>query len=152
MLEGYNVYSFAFLAAIVMLAILLWFNQNQNITHYLMMYVAIIVANMGYYTVSTAQSMETALMGHRLTYLGGVFVPVFMLFSTMKLCRMEVPKWLSVFLVLTGTVVLYLAFTVGHKDIYYKSVSLGTEHGMTVMLKEYGPMHTFYNIYLYVLR
>ena len=149
MLEGYNIYAFAFLAALVLLGVLLWQNKNQNISYYLMMYVAILIANMGYYTVSTAQSMETALMGHRMIYLGGVFVPVFMLFSTMKLCRMEVPKWLSVFLVLTGTVVLYFAFTVGHKDIYYTSVSLGTEHGMTVMLKEYGPMHAFYMFFLF---
>ena len=111
MLEGYNIYSFAFLAAIAMLVILLAMNQNQNITQYLLMFVSIIVANMGYYSVSCAESMEAALMGHRLIYLGGVFVPIFMLFSTMKLCRMEIPKWFAVFCVMAGIIVLYFAFS-----------------------------------------
>jgi len=149
LLEGYNIYSFAFLAAIAMLVILLAMNQNQNITQYLLMFVSIIVANMGYYSVSCAESMEAALMGHRLIYLGGVFVPIFMLFSTMKLCRMEIPKWFAVFCVMAGIIVLYFAFSVGHKSIYYKNIELGQEYGMTVLIKEYGPMHKFYMVYLF---
>ena len=149
MLEGYNIYAFAFLAALVLLGVLLWQNKNQNISYYLMMYVAILIANMGYYTVSTAQSMETALMGHRMIYLGGVFVPIFMLFSAMKLCHMDVPRWLTLVLVLSAAIVLYFAFSVGHGTLYYENVALGKERGITVMLKEYGLMHTFYMIFLF---
>lgn len=149
MLAGLNIYAVAFLAAIVLLGVLLAISQNQNITQYMLMFFAIIVANMGYYSVSTAEAMEAALMGHRLIYLGGVLVPVFMLFSTMKLCQMKVPKWLIVTLTLASVVVLYFAFSVGHSTLYYKSVTLGTEKGMTVLLKEYGPMHSIYMFYLF---
>ena len=148
-LAGYNMYSFAFLASVVMTAILVVISRNQNITYYLIMFFMIMIANMGYYTVSTAESLEAALMGHRLVYLGGVFVPVFMLFSTMKLCRMEVPRWLVTILLAASTVVLYFAFSVGHSTMYYKSIMLSSEHGMTVLLKEYGPMHAFYMFFLF---
>ena len=149
MLAGLNIYAVAFLAAIVLLGVLLAISQNQNITQYMLMFFAIIVANMGYYSVSTAEAMEAALMGHRLIYLGGVLVPVFMLFSTMKLCQVKVPKWLIATLTLASVVVLYFAFSVGHSTLYYKSVTLGTEKGMTVLLKEYGPMHSIYMFYLF---
>lgn len=149
MLAGLNIYAFAFLASIVMLVLLLMVSQNQNITYYLLMFVMIIIANMGYYSLSTAETLETALMGHRLIYLGGVFVPIFLLFSTMKLCRMEIPIWLVVALLTLSTIVLYFAFSVGYWDVYYKNVSLGNENGMTYLIKEYGPMHKLFILLLF---
>ncbi len=149
LLAGYNIYSFAFLASVFMTGALVVISKNQNITYYLIMFFMIAISNMGYYTVSTAESLEAALMGHRLIYLGGVFVPVFMLFSIMKLCKIEVPKWLVTILLTASIVVLYFAFSVGYSTVYYKDIALGTEQGMTVLIKEYGPMHTFYMFFLF---
>lgn len=141
MIMGINVYAVTCLASIVMLILLLVVSQNQNITYYLLMYVMIVITNLGYYVLSTSHSMETALVGHRLIYLGGVFIPIFLLFSTIKLCRMEVPKWLAAVLLTLSTIVLYFAFSVGDREDYYTSVTLGNANGMTYMIKEYGPMH-----------
>lgn len=149
MLAGMNIYAIAFLASVVMLALLLVISKNQNITYYLLMFVMVIIANMGYYTLSTAETIETALMGHRLVYLSSVFVPIFLLFSTMKLCRLEIPGWLIFILLTLSTVVLYFAFSVGYRDDYYKSISLGSERGMTYLIKEYGPMHKLFIILLF---
>ena len=149
MLVGLNIYATAFIASIVMLILLLIVSQNQNITYYLLMFVMIMIANMGYYSVSVAESMEAALMGHRLIYLGAVFVPVFLLFSTMKLCHFEIPGWLFATSLTLSCVVLYFAFSVGHNDAYYKNVSLGKEKGMTYLMKEYGPMHNLFYVLLF---
>lgn len=149
MLAGMNMYAIAFLASIVMFGLLLVISKNQNITYYLLMFVMIIIANMGYYTLSTAEAMETALMGQRLVYLGSVFVPIFLLFSTMKLCRLEIPKWLIFLLLTLSTIVLYFAFSIGERNDYYKNISLGTERGMTYLIKEYGPMHKLFILLLF---
>lgn len=149
MLAGLNIYAVAFLASILMLALLLVIAQNQNITYYLLTFVMIIICNMGYYSLSTAESLETALMGHRLIYLGGVFVPTFLLFSTMKLCRMEIPKWLVMALLGLSTIVLFFAFSVGYRGSYYKNVSIGHENGMTYLIKEYGPMHKLFILLIF---
>jgi len=149
MLAGLNIYMVTFLVSILMLVLLLVVAQNQNITYYLLTFVMITISTMGYYSLSNAQSMETALMGHRLIYLGGVFVPTFILFSIMKLCRMEIPKWLICGLLSLCTIVLFLAFSVGYSDCYYKNVSLGHVKGMTYLIKEYGPMHRLFVIMLF---
>lgn len=149
MLAGVNVYAVTFLASILMLVLLLLVAQNQNITYYLLTFVMIIISNMGYYSLSTAEILDTALMGHRLIYLGGVFVPIFLLFSTMKLCRMEIPKWLVVVLLSLSTIVLFFAFSVGYRDSYYKNVSLGQDQGMSYLIKEYGPMHKLFILLLF---
>ena len=144
MLTGVNVYAAAFLASIAMLVLLLIVCQNQNITYYLLTFIMITISNMGYYSLATAKNLDTALLGHRLIYLGGVFIPIFLLFSTMKLCRMEVPKWIVTVLLVMSTVVLYFAFSVGRRNDYYKNVSLGNDNGMTYLIKEYGPMHKLF--------
>ena len=144
MLTGVNVYAAAFLASIAMLVLLLIVCQNQNITYYLLTFIMITISNMGYYSLATAKNLDTALLGHRLIYLGGVFIPIFLLFSTMKLCRMEVPKWIVTVLLVMSTVVLYFAFSVGSRNDYYKNVSLGNDNGMTYLIKEYGPMHKLF--------
>ena len=118
MLAGLNIYAVTFLASILLLILLLAIAQKQNITYYLLTFVMIIICNMGYYSLSTAETLETALMGHRLIYLGGVFVPTFLLFSTMKLCHMEIPTWLVTLLLGLSTVVLYFAFSVGYRGDY----------------------------------
>lgn len=144
MLTGVNVYTAAFLASIAMLVLLLIVCQNQNITYYLLTFIMITISNMGYYSLASAKTLDTALMGHRLIYLGGVFIPIFLLFSTMKLCRMEVPKWIVTVLLVMCIVVLYFAFSVGRRNDYYKNVSMGNDNGMTYLIKEYGPMHKLF--------
>ena len=149
MLTGLNIYAVTFLASILMLVLLLIIAQNQNITYYLLTFVMIIICNMGYYSLSTSETLETALMGHRLIYLGGVFVPTFLLFSTMRLCHMEIPKWLVALVLSLSTIVLFFAFSVGYRDSYYKNVSLGQDNGISYLVKEYGPMHKLFIFLLF---
>ena len=149
MYADYNVYGIAFLLSIALLIVLLVISQKQNINFYLLMFMMIIISNMGYYSVSIAKTLDMALIGHRLIYLGGVFVPVFMLFSTMKLCNIEVPRWLVTTLLIGSITILHLSFSVGYQAHFYKSIELGNEYGMTVLLKEYGPTHVLYMFFLF---
>lgn len=149
MITGINIYAVTFIASIAMLILLLIVSNNQNITYYLFMYIMIAIANMGYYVLSISQSLEAALIGNRLIYLGGVFIPIFLLFSTMKLCNYEVPVWLIALLLTLSSIVLYFAFSVGKRDDYYSSVTLGNENGLTYLIKEYGPMHKLFILLIF---
>lgn len=149
MLFGVNIYEVTFLIALIMLALLLMVAHNQNMTYYLLIFVMIVICNMGYYSLSTAKTLDTALMGQKLIYLGGVFVPIFLLLSTIKLCHMEAPKWLILVLLSLTTVVLYSAFSVGERNDYYKSVYIGRENGIAYLIKEYGPMHKWFILLIF---
>ncbi len=149
MIAGVNIYAVTCIASIVMLILLLVISHNQNITNYLLMYVMIIIANIGYYALSTSQSLEAALIGNRLIYLGGVFIPIFLLFSTMNLCHAEVPVWLVALLLSLSTIVLYFAFSVGIRNDYYTSVTLGSKNGLTCLIKEYGSMHKLFILFIF---
>lgn len=149
MIMELNVYAVTFWVSILMLMLLLVVAQNRNITYYLLAFATITISNLGYYSISTAETLETALVGNWMQYLGGIYIPIFIFFSTMQLCRMEVPKWLLVFLSLTSMVVLHFVLTIGENPYYYKSVQLGFDNGVAYLIKDYGPVHGLYMLQLY---
>lgn len=144
-----NIYAITFVASILMLILLSAIGRGQNITNYLLVFVTCAISCFGYYTISLATSVETALIGHRLVYLGGVFIPMLVLFCAMNLCHIKIPKSLVFILLVFSTVVLYYAYTVDSNDAYYKSFTLGHENGISYMIKEYGPMHNLYLVLLF---
>lgn len=144
-----NIYAIVFLLSLIMIVILAVIGSKININNYILLFAAIMISNIGDYTISVAETLDMAIMGHRMVYLGGVFTPILMLFCTMKLCHMRIPKWLWAGLLALASVVLYFAFTVGSSTAYYTSLALGENNGMTILLKERGPMHSLYMLLLF---
>lgn len=146
---GLNIYAVTFLMSVLLVVALIVVGHRQNITYYLLMFVTAMISCMGYYSIASAETLETAVMGHRLVYLGGVFIPMLMLLSVMKLCKVKTPRRCMFMLLAYSMVVLYYAYSVQHRTDYYKSLALGKENGMTYLIKEYGPMHSLYMILLF---
>lgn len=144
----FNIYAGLVILSIVMLVMLIVVGRKQNITEYLLIFVSIMICCIGYYTISISESLEAAIIGHRLVYLGGVFSPVFLLMGEMKLCKLRIHKRMVILLLAYSVVVLAFAFSVGDGTCYYTSVSLGKELGMSYLIKEYGPAHILYPIHL----
>ena len=87
-----NIYAIAFFISLIMVVILAIIGRRMNITHFLLLFVAIMISHLGDYTISISSSLDMAVMGHRMVYLGGIFTPILMLFSIMKLSKMKIPK------------------------------------------------------------
>lgn len=144
-----NIYAIMFLISLLMIVILAVIGHKLNITHYVLLFVAVMISMLGDYTISIADTLNMAIMGHRMVYLGGIFTPMLVLFCAMKLCRMRIPKMLWGGLLVLATVVMYFAFTIGNNNAYYTSLSLGQANGMTILVKERGPMHGLYMFLLF---
>lgn len=144
-----NIYAFLFFISLIMIVALAVIGQKLNITQYMLLFAAIMISIMGDYTISVSDTLNMAIMGQNMVYLGGVFTPILVLFSTMKLCRMKIPKPLWITLVALAGVVLFFVFNVRNSQIYYKSLELDTAKGMTILVKERGPMHNLYMILLF---
>ena len=146
---GINIYAVTFLISILLLIALIYVGRKQNITYYMMMFILIAMSNMGYYAVSCTKSLEAALVGHRMIYLGGTIVPFILFLCTLRLCHIKFPKVAVIGLFALCMVSLYLACSVESGDGYYKSISIGKENGLTYLIKEYGPLHKVYMVYLF---
>lgn len=146
---GINIYAVTFLISILLLIALMYVGRKQNITYYMMMFILIAISNMGYYAVSCAKGLEAALVGHRMVYLGGTIVLFILFICILRLCHIKFPRIAVLGLFTVCMVSLYLACSVEGGDDYYKSIAIGQDNGMTYLIKEYGPLHKIYMLYLF---
>lgn len=139
-----NVYLILLVLSIINLFALIYMGRKQNISVYLMLYVAITINLIGHYIISKSVYFETALVGHRLVYVGSVFTPVLWLLAVAKLCKIKIPKYLIAGLMSYSCAVLYLAYNVGTQTLYYTSITLEKHNNYSILVKENGPLHILY--------
>ena len=139
-----NLYAILFVVSLLMIIAMAAIGQKLNITQYILLFAAIMISILGDYIISVSDTLNMAIMGQNMVYLGGVFTPILVLFSTMKICHMKIPKALWISLVSLAGIILFFVFNVQSSQLYYKSLELGTANGMTILIKERGPLHMLY--------
>lgn len=141
-------YGIAFIMSVIFFMILVMIGQRQKITNYLLLFMVIMVGNLGYYIICTADSLEAGIRGNNLVYLGGVLVPLFLFVSMANLCHRPLHKATVSCLGLFAGIILYYAFQVGTRTDFYSRIELVRANGVSFLRKEYGPMHILYLIYI----
>lgn len=115
---------------------------------FIVMFAAIAVVNVGYFSLASSSSLDQALIANRITYLGQVVLPLAMLMIIINITATPFKKWLPFCLLGLSAVVLLVAASPGYLDIYYKEVSFTVVNGAGALIKTYGPLHSIYLFYL----
>ena len=121
--------------------------QKENWLTWL--YFSVLIANIGYFTLSVSTTLEEALLANRLAYLGCVFLPLFMLMTISKVCNVTCGKGGRTVLIGVSLVVFFIAASQGYLDWYYKEVTFQRVDGISKLQKVYGPLHLVYYVYLF---
>lgn len=143
-----TVYGIVFAVALLMIGVYFFVDRKRDIW-LMLLFVSIAVCDAGYFLLSASKSLDAALWSNRLAYLGSVFLPFFMLMMIMNLSRFKYPKFLPKVLIALNTAMFLIAASGGILPIYYKDVSLGFSDGATYLIKEYGPLHNIYKVFLF---
>lgn len=143
-----TVYGIAMAVSLVMIGIYYFVDRKHDkwLGH---LFVSVAVCDIGYFLLSLSDTLNAALWANRIAYLGNVFLPFSLLMMIMTLSRFAYPKWLPKVLVAANTVMLLIAASGGFLPIYYKDVSLGFVDVYPVLIKEYGPLHPVYKVFLF---
>ena len=128
-------------------ALVLLYRKQLNF-YFASVFASVLVANVGYLAGALAESAETVIIATKACYLGSVFLPMFEFFIIVRICRFKFPDWAKLLLGLLSTSVLLLSCTIGHSDIYYKSVTYMHMYGVGYCACEYGPWHFMWNLVL----
>lgn len=112
------------------------------------MVTSVTVVNGGYFWLSVAGSLGSALMANRVSYLGSVFLPLSMLMIILDTAGLTRKKWLPGMLTALAGVIFAIAASPGILPVYYKEVTLEIVDGVTTLNKVYGPLHSLYLYYL----
>lgn len=115
---------------------------------YLLLFVSVLIVNVGYLALSISQSLDEALLANRISYLGSVFLPLSMLMIIMNATHIQYRKWITNLLLVLAIIMFLIAASPGYLPIYYKEVSFIVEDGVSALQKVYGPLHSLYLVYL----
>ena len=113
-----------------------------------LLYFAVFIVNGGYLCLSISKTLEEALLANRIAYLGSAFLPLCMLMTIMSVCKAGFKRAATAILLPISCIVFLIAASPGYSDAYYSSVSLNITDGLTTLVKEYGPLHSVYLVYL----
>ena len=114
----------------------------------LLVFVSVSVCNLGYFMISVSPNLGSALNSNRISYLGSVFLPFFMLMTVLRFCGIKRSKPLMITLVTIGIVMLGITTSPDVLPIYYSAVDVEFADGATKLVREYGPLHALFYVYL----
>jgi len=117
---------------------------------FVLMFISVFIINAGYLTMSLSDTIAEALLANRISYLGSVFLPLCMFMIIMNVCKVNYPKWITCLLFVISIAVFVIAASAGYTDWYYSDASIVFYDGAARLVKEYGPLHIVYHVYLFV--
>lgn len=116
---------------------------------FVFLYSAVFLINVGYAFLAASSSVPEALLANKISYLGAVFLPLFMYLIISEESNIKLPRCVISCLIAVSTFIFFLVASPGYSDLYYKGVELViTDYG-SYLIKDYGPLHLVYYIYLF---
>ena len=113
------------------------------------MAVLIPVVNLGHFIIASSSVIQEALVGLKLTYIGGCFVTLSALFLVFNICRVNIKAWIRAILVVISSVVIVSSLTIGRTSLFYKTtptLAFSSDGVGYITDKQYGVMHTIFYI------
>lgn len=141
------VYGVAALLSVLLLLSYFLFDKKKN-RMFLALFCCVAVSNCGYFLLSVCNSLTVAKLANGLSYFGGAFSMLIMLLIICDVCMIHKRRWMTGCLIGISIAFFALAASGDWLGLYYRSVSLETVNGTTHLVKEYGPLHSLYALYL----
>ncbi len=139
---------FVALSGVAQILFLLQWRKSSS-SEFIFTFALVPVVNVGYVWLAKAQTLESAIMATKLTYVGGCFLQMFLFLGILSLCNFKVRAWARAALMTLSSVLYAFVLTIGYNKLFYKGCELAQSDGVSYLAnKEYGPMHTVFYIYM----
>ncbi|MBQ4465210.1 MAG: HD domain-containing protein [Oscillospiraceae bacterium] len=137
------------LSVLLMLVYVYTYHRHYDI-HISFVFVLVPINNLGQLLLSRAQSLEAAILAQKFLYVSASFIILIITLVVFSLCTVRLNRYVRLLLYLLSTIVFATAMQIGQTPYFYKSVALAETNGVTVLVKEYGPMHTLFYVMVVV--
>jgi len=145
-----SLYTLSFLFAFVYLFITVTVFRKRISPYFLMLFATILVSNFGYMQMSDADTPKLAIYANQTIYLGASFSYFFLFMCVASLCKTKIPALIQAFFMTLGGAIFFFASTIGTTDLYYKSVEVVKHYGVSMLVKDYGPLHTLFPLLIFL--
>jgi len=134
----------------VTLAIFLFVWGKKRTKSFLALFSCVATVNCGYFLLSVSNSLPVAKAANAISYFGAAFSVLVMLIIIADVCQIRRCRFVNSILFTVTTVMFIIAASADWCGLFYRSVSLININGMSKLVKEYGPLHGLYALYLWV--
>ena len=141
------IYGVVALLSVFLLVSYYLFDKKKN-HRFMALFCCVATSNLGYFLLAICNSLAVAKLANAISYFGGAFSMLVMLLIIYDVCQMRKRQWLTWSLIGISVGVFALAASGDWLGLYYRSVSLEIVNGTTHLVKEYGPLHSLYALYL----
>lgn len=107
------------------------------------------IVNLGYYILASSQTVPEAILGIKISYLGG-YAHIFIMYAIFNLCNLNIKKSIRLILLGISTFFFLSSLSIGSSSIFYKSISGEIVGNNLILHKEYGILHTLYYIQILI--
>ena len=143
-------YGSMFMASLLCTAIYIFLWQKRFDVNFTMVFTLVPISCLGYVFFSISNNVEEILLANKIIYIGGVYLQLFVLYSIFNLCGIEIRKRIRCGLFLICTIFYAGVCSVGYSPVFYKNVTFEKIDGASVLVKEYGFMHTLFYVLVVV--
>ncbi len=140
-------YFTTFIIALIMFGVNI-FRSKKADTRFVLVGLLVTLNCFGRYMLSISNTVELAILSTKIMYIGACFITPTILICVTSLCGIKIHKFIPPFLVSFASVIYGFVLMIGHNKFYYKHVELAYKDGYYYLIKEYGPAHTLYYIFL----
>lgn len=100
----------------------------------------------GYLKIAESETVREAILANEMVYIGGSFLQMIAMLIVCDLCHIKLKPIVRASIFGLSAAVFLSTLTIGHNGLFYKSVTLVKRNGVSVLLKEYGPIHTVFYV------
>lgn len=146
-------YYFSMFAVSVLLVVIYAFIFHKHFdVNLTIMTILVPVLTLGFVLMATSTNIQEALVGLKLSYIGGCFLLLSAMFLIFNVCGVYLKPWMRVVLVAISFTIFIFSLTIGHSDLFYIGTpDLEIVNGAArIVNKHYGPMHTAFYVMVVV--
>ena len=121
-----GIYSFV-LAVVMLLSMLstfalVLFSRRGSNTLEILISVCVMLSNIGYFILSCSRNLQEAVLANSLSYLGGVFLPLLIVYVLIDYSDSKIPMWFSISMLLINIVIFLSTMLTDRLPFFYSSV------------------------------
>jgi len=115
---------------------------------YVVLFTSVIFQCLGYLKLYFANNLETIIFANQVIYLGGCILPFVCIKCLQALCKEKLNSFLNFIFISVALIIFAGSCTIGKNGLYYKSIDFVKGPLCNIIIKEYGPLHFLYPVYL----
>ncbi len=144
-------YLIAFFLSFAALVIYYESSLNKINKNYILLFFTTMISNFGYATSVYAVTLESAMLGNLISYIGSIFTIYSMLILVIELCNKRFYVFLRAILFLSAIIISIFIATTADSNLFFGHPYIEKMYGMTIIKYQSGPIMFCYIAYLAII-